>query len=212
MLRLLLPLPFILSFALLLSACGSSGGAAGTAPTESDEAPANNQLAPHVYEPPRPVADFALTDQDGQPVHLSDSAGKARLVYVGYTNCPDICPTTMANWKSVRQELGADADNVEFVMITSDPDRDTPAVLKEYLANFDPSFVGMTGPVDDLMLVYADMGVMVELAAGPGQVKYDVNHTSSSYLIDGDGLLRMKIPYGLDATGVADAVRSLLRS
>lgn len=209
--------PVIAVLALLVSACASGEGTTVERDVEATPhehtPPAkgqNNMLAPHEYEPPRVLGNFRLIDQHGEPFHLSDARGKAVFVYVGYTHCPDICPTTLGNWISVREQLGGDAEDVEFVMITSDPERDTPDVLAEYMGNFDPSFVGLTGRIDDLLLVYADFGTIVEIHASPGDAHYDVNHRSSSYILDGDGRLRMKLPYGLGAAEMTEAVRTVL--
>jgi len=143
-------------------------------------------------DPPRAAVEFALTDQHGAAVRLSDYRGQWVMMFFGYAHCPDVCPATLADFKKIRGELGGAASRVRFVMITVDPERDTTARLKEYMNVFDPSFVGLTGSQDALTQTYRGYGVHVEaiLASSSGHTS-SVNHTSSLYLLDTEGRLKM---------------------
>lgn len=166
---------------------------------------------PYVYhgspiDHPAPAADFRLTDQDGRPFRLADQRGKVVVLAFGYTSCPDVCPTTMDDFRRARKQLGAQADQARFVMITVDPRRDTGARLKEYMAKFDPALVGLTGDTAALKEVWKSYGVYT--AARP-----DVNlvdHSSRVYVVDARGSLRMTFPIELGADALADDVRHLI--
>lgn len=137
-----------------------------------------------LLEPPLVTSDFALVDQNGQAARLSDYRGQLVLLFFGYTDCPDACPATLAQFKQIRAQLDKEADRVSFVLITVDPERDTSERLKEYLAQFDSSFVGLTGSADALQSVYRDYGVSVE----PGVA---LAHTSSVFLLDREGRVQL---------------------
>ena len=125
-------------------------------------------------DPPLPTADFTLTDQNGQPFRLSDQQSDLTLLFFGYASCPDVCPMTLAVWNQIYEALGDDADRVRFILVTVDPDRDTPAQMKPYIAVFNPSFIGRTGTLDELETVYERYGIFrekdteSETAAGRG--------------------------------------------
>lgn len=137
-----------------------------------------------LLEPPLATDDFALVDQNGQATRLSDYNGQLVLLFFGYADCPDACPATLAQFKQIRAELGDRADRVSFVLITVDPERDTPERLKEYLAQFDPSFVGLTGSAGALQSVYREYGVSVQPAV-------TLAHTSSVFLLDREGRVQL---------------------
>lgn len=115
-----------------------------------------------VIDPPSPAAEIHLTDQNGQPFALSSLRGKVVLMYFGYTNCPDECPLTMAHLKLAVDALGADSKNVQVIMVTTDPARDTQEALKAWLGKFNPGFIGLLGTPDELAQVWRDYGVTVE--------------------------------------------------
>jgi protein SCO1/2 len=160
---------------------------------------------------PIPAPDFKLTDQYGQSFRLSDQRGKVVLLFFGYTNCPDVCPTTLATWKQVYDALGDDANRVRFVFITVDPERDTPERLQQHLAIFNPNFIGLTGLPEELERVYKAYGIYhekdtsSETAAG-----YLVNHSASVLLLDADGRWRENFPFGTPAEDVVHDIRELL--
>jgi protein SCO1/2 len=136
--------------------------------------------------------DFTLTDQNGKPWSLSQERGYHGVaLFFGYTHCPDVCPTTLAHLSEARRLLGADRDNLRIAFVTVDPARDTPAVLKRYVALFDPSIVGLTGAPDRLEPVYAAYRVWhQQLPHGDSAAGYLVSHSSAIYLIDRVGHLR----------------------
>jgi len=213
------PLPVLIAFPVALAIFGGMvlmvAGAAmggGSGGHTHDSAAPPSQIKPHVYDPPKDIADFTLTDQDGRPFRLSDANGKVRLIYIGYTHCPDICPTTLINFKDVRKQLGAQAGQVAFVMVTADPDADTPPVMKEFVRAFDPTFIGLSGSKSELETVWVEFGAQVQREADPGSpAGYSVTHPSSVYVLGKDGRLAMKIPYGRTPADMADDVRGLLQ-
>lgn len=166
---------------------------------------------PYVYngspiDPPAPAADFQLTDQDGRPFRLSDQRGQVVVLAFGYTSCPDICPTTMDDFRRVRRQLGARAERARFVMVTVDPQRDDAARLKQYLAKFDPALVGLTGDLAALKQVWRGYGVYT--AARPGVNLVD--HSSRVYVVDARGNLRMTYAMELGADPLADDLRHII--
>ncbi len=142
-------------------------------------------------DPPRAAVEFALIDQNGASVKLSDYRGQWVMLFFGYTNCPDVCPATLADFKNIRGELGGAVNRVRFVMITADSERDTTVRLKEYMNVFDPSFVGLTGSKEALMQTYSGYGIHVETILASSHQGASVAHTSSVYLLDMEGRLKM---------------------
>jgi protein SCO1/2 len=135
-----------------------------------------------VIDPPLPAAEIRLTDHNGNPFQLSALRGMVVLLFFGYTNCPDECPLTMAHLKEAYDSLGDEAAAVRVAMVSTDPARDTPTSLKEFAAHFDPSFLGLTGPSDDLAAAWHDYGVAV-LDGGE-------THSTFIYVIDKHGNIR----------------------
>src|SRR5512141_109394 len=115
-----------------------------------------------VINPPWPAAEIKLTDHNGQPFTMSAQRHKVVLLYFGYVNCPDECPLTMAHLKLAREKLGDRARDVQVIMVSTDPARDTPQALKTFMEHFDPSFLGLTGTTSELQKTWADYGVAVE--------------------------------------------------
>jgi protein SCO1/2 len=137
---------------------------------------------------------------------LSGQQGNAVLLFFGYTSCPDVCPATLAAFKQMRAQLGAAADRVQFVMVTTDPAVDTPAKLSQFLGGIDPALVGLTGSRAELMPVWAAYGVYVDQVA-PGAV----DHTSRLYAVDAAGNLRLTYQADTPPADVAQDVRRLLK-
>jgi protein SCO1/2 len=164
-----------------------------------------------VYEPPQPAPPLDLTDQQGQPFSLADQTGKVSLVYFGYTTCPDLCPTTLSDFTVVKEDLGADAERVNFVLATFDPERDTQARLAEYLGFFDESFIGLRGDAAQTEAAVRAYGVTVKRVEHPESATgYLLDHTALVYLVDPEGRLRVSYPYGADPALIAEDVRHLL--
>ncbi len=149
----------------------------------------SNQIRGTVFNPPQQAPNIVLTDQHNQTYQLSDQKGKIVLLYFGFTNCPEECPLTMAKLKQVTAKLGSDANRVQVVMITTDPARDTPAVLGSYMNKFDPNFIGLSGNVNDLQKVWDSYSVVVE---DGGET-----HSAFIYLINQQGY--MQALYDLNA-------------
>ena len=134
-----------------------------------------------------------------------------RRPYFGYTSCPDVCPTTLAIFKQVNQRLGDDAQKVRFVMITADPDRDTPEKVTAYVAQFNSEFIGLSGNLSDLESIWKELGVFVEKQDSGSAAGYLVSHTASVFVIDQNGNLLMMLPYGTSAIDMADDLTQLLK-
>ncbi len=165
-----------------------------------------------VLDGPVAVPDFTLTDQYGRPFRLSDQQGNVVLLFFGYTQCPDVCPTTLATWRRVHQELGDDAARVRFVFITVDPERDTQERLGLHVSAFSPDFVGLTGTPDELQAVYDIFGVYHEKDTSSGSAAgYLVAHTATTFLVDPEGRWRLGEPYGTLAEDIVHDIRQLLK-
>jgi protein SCO1/2 len=156
--------------------------------------------------------DFALPDADGKPRSIKDFAGKVVVVFFGYTQCPDVCPTTLAEIAQAKKLLGADGDKVQGVFITVDPERDTPQVLKAYMGNFDPGFVALRGNLDQVAIVAKDFKVYYKKAEGKTPGSYTMDHSAASYVYDTQGRLRLYERYGSGPQGLADDVKLLLKT
>ena len=156
--------------------------------------------------------DLPLTDQNGRPRSLKDFAGKVVVVFFGYTQCPDVCPTTLGELAEVKRALGADGDRVQGVFVTVDPGRDTPEVLKAYMANFDAGFVALYADSPAKLAKLArDFKVFYQKVEGKEPGRYTVDHTADSYIYDPQGRLRLFSRYGTPVQDVADDVRRLIR-
>jgi protein SCO1/2 len=169
-------------------------------------------LQASIMQPPKDVADFTLTDQDGHPFRLSDTNGTVRVIYIGYTRCPDVCPLTMINLKNVRQRLGSLASQVSVVMITADPANDTPDVMKTFIGGFDATFTGLSGSRAELEPVWTEFGAPVQQEPAPGSAAgYTVSHPATLFVLNKDGKLALKIPYGRTVAGITDDLRGLIQ-
>ena len=165
--------------------------------------PAKPTFRGGAINPPFPAAEIKLTDHNGQPFALSGQRGNVVLVYFGFTNCPDECPLTMAHVKQALQSIGDSAKNVQVVMVTTDPLRDTPQILKDYMTNFNPTFLGLTGTTEELQKAWKDYGVVVE---DGGET-----HSTFLYVIDPAGNLRETFLPDSEPADIAADVSLLLR-
>mgnify|MGYP002713122958 CR=1 FL=1 len=163
-----------------------------------------------ILQSPQPAQDFTLTNHYGQATSLSDYEGKVVLLYFGYTACPDVCPTTLAEIKKATDILGARADDVQTIMISVDPERDTAEVLAEYLAHFDPSFLGLVGTPDEVAQIATYYGVYYQKQESESVLGYLVDHTATVMLVDQDGYLRLIFPYGAEAAEIAEDIEYVL--
>jgi protein SCO1 len=158
-------------------------------------------------EPYPPAAEFSLERSDGTSFQLSQMRGRVVLLFFGYTSCPDICPTTLAELNQAMGKLReSEADRVQVVFVTVDPERDTPERTQEYVNHFNPGFIGLSGTEEQLAKVWSDYGVFREIVEGTSALGYIVNHTARVTLIDGNG--NMRISFGFD-TPVDDIVHDL---
>lgn len=163
------------------------------------------------FDPPEQAAPIELTDQFGNGFSLSDLEGEVALIYFGYTTCPDLCPTTLSDFSYVKDQLGDDAERVKFLFVTVDPERDTADRINQYLAFFDPEFVGLYGSETEIESVKSAYGVVSEKVEYPDSATgYLVDHTSLVYVIDTDGNLRLTYPYGFDPDLIVEDVEHLL--
>ena len=165
-----------------------------------------------LLQSPRVADDFTLQGSTGAPVSLNDLRGKYVVVFFGYTFCPDVCPITLNELQRLAQTLGPTRmQEVQVVMISVDPERDTPEQLASYLRYFDPSFLGLTGTVPEIQAVAAPFGIFFERHEGSVNTGYLVDHTSSVTVIDPEGYVRMIFPHGVSGEDMAQDLLSLMR-
>lgn len=162
------------------------------------------------FEPSFEAKDFELTSADGR-VRLSDLKGKVVVLFFGYTLCPDVCPLTMVRLGQAMEELGADAERVQVVMVTVDPERDTPERLAEYVRAFHPSFIGLSGTREEVDAVAAAYGIYHAKAEGSDATGYLVDHTASVTVIDRGGGVRLIWPFDVGAEELASDLKFVLR-
>jgi protein SCO1 len=153
---------------------------------------------------------LSLTDVDGHRRTLADFKGKVVLVFFGYTQCPDVCPTTMAELAEVKRALGADGARVVGIFVTVDPERDTAELLKAYLANFGPDMVGLRGSADDVRAAAKEFKVFYSKVPGKTDTSYTVDHTAGSYVFDTQGKVRLFTRYGSGAPALVADLKLLL--
>lgn len=155
---------------------------------------------------------LALNDHNGQARTLRDFAGKVTVVFFGFTQCPDVCPTSLAELSQVMQKLGGDADRVQVLMITVDPERDTPEILKQYVTTFDPRFLGLTGTPDQIKQAAASFKAYYAKVPTEGGKNYTMDHTAAFYLLDGKGESRVLANNTIGAEALAHDIKALLGS
>ena len=155
--------------------------------------------------------DFALSDVEGRPRTLADFKGKATVVFFGYTQCPDVCPTTLTEIAEAKRLLGADGSRVQGILVTVDPERDKPELLKAYVANFGPDFIALRGSPEQTAAIAKDFKVFYRRAEGKTPGSYFMEHTASSYVYDPQGRLRLYARYGGGAQALADDLKLLLK-
>jgi len=154
--------------------------------------------------------DFALTDHNGQPRTLKDFSGKVVVMFFGYTQCPDVCPTSMAELVEVKRLLGKEGERVQGIFVSIDPERDTPEVLKAYMGNFDPTFLALYTTPEKLVGVAKDYKVYYKKVAGSTPTSYTMDHSAGCYVYDTQGKLRLYTRYGSGAPALAADIKVLL--
>lgn len=186
----------LLAAAFLVGACGKSG------PSFKGSDVTGSTFA----------REFALVDFDGRPRTLADWRGKAVVVFFGYTQCPDVCPTTLATLAGTMKALGPDADRVQVLFVTVDPDRDTAELLKQYVPAFDPRFVGLRGDAKQLEAVAKEFRILFQKVPGATPQTYTVDHSAGLFLFDPEGRLRVYEGHGQGPDVLAHDLRELLRT
>ncbi len=171
----------------------------------------NANLRGIVYDPPLIATDFSLIREDGTVFRLSDQRGKVILLFFGYTFCPDVCPTTLYDIRRAIDKLKeAERKRVEVVFITVDPERDTPQRIQEYVRQFSPTFIGLSGSEETLKPIWQAYNVSRIVEKTSSATGYLVNHSAYIYLIDADGYLRVIFPFGTPPEDIMYDVRHLL--
>lgn len=155
--------------------------------------------------------DFRLTTQHGQTASLSDFRGKLVVLYFGYTFCPDVCPATLAEVNNALGQLGEKSDEFQVIMVTVDPERDTTKTLAEYLAHFNPDFLGLTGTQEEIAQAASAYGVYYAKSEGTAATEYLVDHTASLFVIDQLGYLKLILPFGTSSDDMADDFVQLMK-
>ncbi|MBN8654477.1 MAG: SCO family protein [Anaerolineae bacterium] len=163
-----------------------------------------------VIQSPEPSFDFNLTSSSGD-VSLSDYRGKLVLIYFGYTFCPDICPATLANVGQALRDLGTQADDIQVIMVSLDPERDTPEKLSKYVGQFHPSMIGVTGSKEQLDEVTSLYGIFYQIAEGSDATGYLIDHTATLLVLDREGYLKLVFPFGVTSQDIADDLKYMLR-
>ena len=164
-----------------------------------------------LYDPALPAPEIELMQRDGSSFTLSRQRGEVVLLFFGYTSCPDVCPTTLSELRKIRSELGEDASRVQVVYITVDPDRDTPQKVQEYVSLFDPTFIGLSGSLEELGPIWQDYGVFRQIEETDSENGYLVTHTARVYLIDREGNLRLSYGFGTPTDDILHDVKLVLR-
>jgi len=155
--------------------------------------------------------DFSLTDHNGQPRKLADFRGKLVALFFGYTNCPDVCPTTMTDLAAAIKLLGPEGSKVQVLFVTVDPERDSAALLKQYVPAFNPTFLGLRPTPEQLKSLAAEYKVVFQKNPGLDQGNYLMDHSAGTYVYDPQGRLRLLMSYGTSAQLIARDLETLLK-
>jgi protein SCO1/2 len=155
--------------------------------------------------------DFALSDHNGQMRSIKDFQGKVVVVFFGFTQCPDVCPTSMAELAEIKKMLGADGARLQGLFVTLDPERDTQQVLQAYMGNFDPTFLALRPDLDKLPQLAKDFKIFYKKVDGKTPGSYTLDHSAGSYIFDPQGRVRLYSRYGTGAAPLAADIRLLLQ-
>lgn len=154
---------------------------------------------------------LALTDHNGKPRTLADFRGKVVVIFFGFTQCPDVCPTTLSEMAKVMKELGSDSEKVQVLFVTIDPERDTPALLKQYAPAFYPTFLGLYGDADATARAAKEFKIYYQKRPLEGG-NYSMDHSAGTFILDPQGRLRLFAQYGAGASAFLSDIRQLLKS
>jgi protein SCO1 len=202
--RFLVPL-MLACLCLLLAACSMPGlqpRAQGMAVTENEGGTTLN--------PPKVLRDFTLTSHTGAPFKLADLRGRPALLFFGYTDCPDICPLTLSEWKRIKAALGKSANQIAFVFVSVDGEHDTPEVVARYVAGYDPPFIGLTGEEPTVQAVARDFGAYFH-DHGNAEPADLVDHSSYSFLLNREAQLHTVYRYGVPNETITEDIQQLLK-
>ncbi len=155
--------------------------------------------------------EFALTDHNGKARMLADFKGQLVVMFFGYTQCPDVCPTTMVEMANVMKELGPDADQVQVLFVTVDPERDTQALLAQYVPAFDPRFLGLYGDAQATAKVAKEFKLFYAKVEGKTAGSYTMDHTAGSYVFDRNGKIRLFVRHGAGPAPITHDLKLLLK-
>jgi protein SCO1/2 len=156
--------------------------------------------------------DFKLTDHNGKPRTLDDFRGKVVVMFFGYTQCPDVCPTTLSDLAAALQKLSADADRVQVLFVTIDPERDTPELLSHYVPAFNPTFLGLYGDAAATAATAREFKVLYQKQPGSTPGSYSMDHSAGTFIFDPQGRLRLFVSHGQGPDVFAHDIRELLRA
>jgi protein SCO1 len=156
--------------------------------------------------------DFKLTDHNGKPQTLADFRGKVVVMFFGYTQCPDVCPTTLSDLTAALQKLGADAERVQVLFVTIDPERDTPDLLSHYVPAFNPTFLGLSGDAAATAATAREFKVLYQKQPGSTPDSYSMDHSAGTFIFDSQGRLRLFVSQGQGPEVFAHDIRELLRT
>jgi len=154
--------------------------------------------------------ELSLNDGDGKRRSLADLKGKLAVVFFGYTQCPDVCPTTLSNLAEAQRLLGADGDKLVGVFVSVDPERDKPELLKAYVSNFNPAWLGLYGTPDETAAVAKEFKVFYRKVPGKTETSYTVDHTAASYVFDTQGRVRLYLKHATPPAEIAADLKTLL--
>jgi protein SCO1/2 len=155
--------------------------------------------------------DFELVDFNGKQRHLADFRGKVVAMFFGYTHCPDVCPTTLAEFNAALNKLGDASSRVQVLFVTVDPQRDTPDVLRGYVTAFNDNFLGLTGTPEQITKVAREYKIVYQKVPGASTDSYSVDHSAGTYIYDEQGRLRLFATYGLGGEAIASDIAQLLK-
>jgi protein SCO1 len=155
--------------------------------------------------------DFALTDHTGKPRALADFRGRVVVMFFGFTHCPDVCPTTLAQLAAAVKKLGTDADKVQVLLVSVDPERDTPQILSQYVTAFDPRFLALRGTAEETARVAKEFKIIYQKVAGARPDSYTMDHSAGTYIFDTQGRLRLYVSYGQGPEVFAHDIALLLK-
>lgn len=195
----------LIALSLALAGCNDKAGTPPSPPPVAPAAFTNTDVTGLDY-----AKDFSLKDFNGKLRTMADFKGKDVIMFFGYTQCPDVCPTTMSDLAAVMKQLGPDADNVQVLFVTVDPERDTPELLSKYVPGFDPRFLGLRGDEAELKKISKDYKIYYQKVPGKEPGSYSMDHSAGLYIYDPQGRIRLFARNAQDNAAMAHDLKILL--